>query len=427
MKITALKVTDFKRLKTVEVEPGDRHLIVVGGNNEQGKSSVLDALSAAMSGREIPSEPVRNGADVAEIVVELDGDRQLTIRRRMPKGGSPTLEVRIDGEKQGSPQSVLNEIVGDRFLDPVAFARARGRQQRDMLLSVVKLDIDLDEIAEERKRLYDERTDVGKEARRQEAVVEDIGELPAIPDEVKVGDLIAQLNEARRKEQDRLDERRKLQRMRDEAAGWKEKLDRLVETYESTAAQIGLVKSKLDAMGDGGRAQVDVVAALDAQDYDTEDITAQLEKMEAAGKERTRIEQLHRRKTEAEGRAEEHRERYTGLSDEIDALEETKRKALEEADLPLDGLDFDDDCVLYKGVPLDQSSGAEQLQVSLAMACAMSPQLKDVWVRDGSLLDEDHLAAVAGFAEKNGYRVWVERVGAGDPGAIVIEEGEVKT
>lgn len=57
---------------------------------------------------------------------------------------------------------------------------------------------------------------------------------------------------------------------------------------------------------------------------------------------------------------------------------------------------------------------------------AMSPNLRDVWIKDGALLDDESLELVEAMATEKGYRVWLERVGEGDVGAIVIEDGAVR-
>lgn len=69
---------------------------------------------------------------------------------------------------------------------------------------------------------------------------------------------------------------------------------------------------------------------------------------------------------------------------------------------------------------------AQQLRASIAIASAMNPKLRVIRVRDGSLLDSDSMALLAGFAEANDMQVWVETVQSGRPGAIVIEDGQVQ-
>ena len=49
MKIVSLEAENYKRLKAVEITP-DGNMVVIGGRNAQGKSSVLDAIWAALGG-----------------------------------------------------------------------------------------------------------------------------------------------------------------------------------------------------------------------------------------------------------------------------------------------------------------------------------------------------------------------------------------
>ena len=65
LEITAVDVRSFKRLAEVHVETGaHRNLLLVAGKNTAGKSSLMDALSAAVGGKDaLPADPVRHGAD----------------------------------------------------------------------------------------------------------------------------------------------------------------------------------------------------------------------------------------------------------------------------------------------------------------------------------------------------------------------------
>ena len=48
--ITAIEVENVKRIKAVALTPAPTGLTLVGGNNNQGKTSVLDALAWALGG-----------------------------------------------------------------------------------------------------------------------------------------------------------------------------------------------------------------------------------------------------------------------------------------------------------------------------------------------------------------------------------------
>ena len=80
-RITAVDVRNFKRLDQVRIEPdADSHLLLIAGNNAQGKSSLLDALTVAFGGgRELPPDPIRHGKSSATIDVQLDGGTYLDL------------------------------------------------------------------------------------------------------------------------------------------------------------------------------------------------------------------------------------------------------------------------------------------------------------------------------------------------------------
>ena len=78
MKIISLEAENYKRLKAIEITP-DGNTVVIAGRNAQGKTSVLDAIWAALGGREgnKASKPIREGAETAKVRVDL-GDIVVT-------------------------------------------------------------------------------------------------------------------------------------------------------------------------------------------------------------------------------------------------------------------------------------------------------------------------------------------------------------
>jgi hypothetical protein len=113
------------------------------------------------------------------------------------------------------------------------------------------------------------------------------------------------------------------------------------------------------------------------------------------------------------------------LTANLDKIKATRTDGLANAVWPIDGLGFDADGLTYNGVPFNQASSAEQIRVSMAMAMALNPTLRTLFIRDGSLLDGKHMRLVAELAAAKGFQVIMERVGSGDAGAIIIEDGRV--
>lgn len=73
----------------------------------------------------------------------------------------------------------------------------------------------------------------------------------------------------------------------------------------------------------------------------------------------------------------------------------------------------------------DQASTAEQLRVSAAIAMALSPALRVLIVREGSLLDSTSLAMLAEMAAEKDFVVLCETVDESGQVGIYIEDGSI--
>jgi hypothetical protein len=132
-----------------------------------------------------------------------------------------------------------------------------------------------------------------------------------------------------------------------------------------------------------------------------------------------------KRRLEVAAEVEKLRKEKTDLTAVLEKIDARKAEILAAAKLPVEGLSIGDDGIELAGVPFVQASASERLRVALALAIAASPNLGEVWIRDGALLDDEALELVATNAAAAGKRVWVERVGTKDPGVIVIRDGAV--
>ena len=172
-----LQAENVKRLRAVTIRP-DGHLVVIGGDNGQGKSSLLDSIAYAIGGGdEIAEVPIRKGEDHASIILELD---DLTIRRTFAPGGRTTLVVEDrKGKRQSSPQSLLDRLTSKATFDPLAFIRMPAPKQAAALQAVVGLDFSA--LEKERATLFDERTQVNRELAQAQAVVTTLPVHPGAP------------------------------------------------------------------------------------------------------------------------------------------------------------------------------------------------------------------------------------------------------
>ncbi len=101
MKINKLEIENVKRVKAVKIEPTANGLTIIGGNNNQGKTSVLDAIAWALGGDKYrPSQAQREGSVIPPnlhivmsngIIVERKGKNSaltVTTHRERRQGSS---------------------------------------------------------------------------------------------------------------------------------------------------------------------------------------------------------------------------------------------------------------------------------------------------------------------------------------------------
>lgn len=429
MKIVAVHIRDFKRLRDVKVTPeADRVLLLVGGKNAQGKSSLLDALTAAFGGkRALPPDPVRRGAPDAEIRVDLDNG--MSIVRRIAPGGETVLEVRDADGALKSPQAVLDKLVGERFLDPLAFLGLPAKDQREALLKLVDRDGKIAELDARRERGTTKRADIARDLRKAEG---ELARLPVVTpgEEIAVADLAAEgrkLEEVQRAADAAHARKAKAADMVDSAGSMCDDLRRRIEALQAQLADAerklaGWQKEHAEACT---AADETAQAAIAAAARRTE-IADRIASAQAHNRKVAQDQAAAARRAEVEGDVLRFRTEHAKVENGIADIDRQKAALLAAAQLPVPGLSVNDGAVTLDGVPLAQASQAERYRVAVALQIAAAPNLADIWVHDGSLLDEDSLALLAEVAQAAGVRLWVERVGDRDPGAIVIHDGTVR-
>jgi DNA repair exonuclease SbcCD ATPase subunit len=420
MRIKAVEIENVQAIRKVLIEPGGRMVTVIGGRNRQGKSSILKALEIAIRGkRAAPPEPVRHGEKAAHILVDLESDPgddlgDLVIKRRISAAGSYSLEVTENGVKQRSPQELLNELVGARFLDPLKFKNASAKEQRAILLRCVKVELDLDQNAADRSAAFERRTELNRELKRQKAEQENLGPKEDAPEPISVQSTIDQIDALKNERRDHDDAKTRF------AAVDAEGKDVHAKLAELTRRQVEL-KNEWRALNDR-------VASVDEATLDA-DIKAEEHRLSSSQETNTQAELIadrNERRSKVAMKVAELDVDVDECCEKIEKLDGERAEALGAAEMPIAGLEIGDEHLVYNGAPFEQAADSEQLQASLAIAAALSPDLRDVWIRDGALLDDESFEAVRRFAEDTDHPVWIERVGDDDAGAVIIEEGQVR-
>lgn len=422
MKIVKLNAENIKKLQAVEITPqGD--VVTIAGKNGAGKSSILDSIWWALAGTShIQAEPIRKGQTRARIRLDLG---ELIVERRFTEGGSSLSVENAEGARFPSPQKMLDALLGELSFDPLAFSRMEPRKQFDELRRVAKLEVDIETLDGLNRSDYAKRTDVNREAKARRAQAEGISFPPDTPDApVNIDNLAGELEEAGKFNAEI--ERRSARRREAEAK------------IETTRGAAQVARTRAEALRNEADAAERLAASLTEEadmlakrlaeaeplpePKDTERIRVSI----TAAQERNRNAAKREQKVKLTAEAVALEAQSRALTEQMEARDKEKADAIKEAQMPVEGLGFGDGVVTYRGIPLVQASSAEQLRVSVAIAMAANPKIRVIRIQDGSLLDDDGLAAVAEMAKANDYQIWIERVATDGKVGILIEDGMVK-
>ncbi len=439
-KIIGLEIENVKRVSAVELSfDKDQNLVVLGGRNEQGKSSTLDALEYLFRGkRAMPAEPVRRGAKKGKVAAELDDGRRIK-RTLSARGADKLTVVDRDGNKvtddDGVPitalQSYLDALVGPTsFFDPEEFSRMDTGKQNETLRRLIGLDTAA--LDAERAEVFAERKDANKDVKRVKAQLEAAPHHTDAPDEeVSVADRTDEL-ERRQTVVDANDEiRDKVEPAHENAEDAREDVQTAKDDIARLEAELEVAKTHLDERlihsQEATKKAEEAQAAADALvDPDLDEVREQLRTAEDTNRQvrdNAARAALAKELRAAEDKAEE-------LTDKLRNIDEQKSDMLAEAKMPIEGLGFDDDGVTYQGFSLGQASQSARLRVSAAIGVAMNPGVQALLIRDGSRLDGEGLKLLEEVANEADTLMLVEMVtrNAADEAmcTYVIEDGAVR-
>jgi DNA repair exonuclease SbcCD ATPase subunit len=429
LRIVRFFAENVKRIKVVEVVPQkDASMVVIGGQNDAGKSSCLDAIEMALAGaRSHPAEPLRKGAKSGRVVLDL-GD--IIVTRTFTRGDTALVVESKAGKKFAGPQAMLDKLYGELTFDPLEFERQDVKKQAETLRKLVGLDFsDLDKV---REKLYADRTLENKTLGMLQASLAGIERYEDAPEaEVSVQALSAELEaaeaisrqaqEAARAAAERHQALGAAKASREGAEAEVQRLERQLAAAKERAEQLQVAEdAALTAL------QAAQAAAMAAERLvpDTAPLHASLKAAEGLN-EKVRANASY---AAQEAALVEQRRSCEDLTHQIEAVDEEKARRLADAAYPVPGLSMSEaGDVLFSGIPFEQASTSDRIRVSVAMGLALHPKLKVLLVRDGSLIGEKKLQVIEEMVREAGAQLWLEMMQEEPSGrtTVFIEDGMV--
>ena len=418
VKINSLEIENVKRIQAVALEPTANGLTVIGGNNGQGKTSVLDAICWALGGERLrPSNATREGSTVPP-KIKLTLSNGLIVER---KGKNSDLKV-TDPSGRKSGQQLLNEFVSELALNLPKFMQASSREKAETLLQIIGVGPQLAKLEAEEQQLYNQRTVLGRTRDRKKLFAEGMPYWPNAPKEpLSISDLIRQQQEILARNGENQRKRQRVDQLDRDGELARQELHRWEAQLLDLEAKISGVREKIRQIdADLEIAEKD---ALELHDESTEELERQISDFE-------RINNQVRDNLDRDRAADEAKvlsDQYDGMTQQIEQTRQAKRDLLNGANLPLPELGVEEGELTYQGKRWDCMSSSDQLRVAVAIVRRLNPNCGFVLVDKLEQMDLDTLRAFAAWLEQEGLQAIATRVSTGDECSIIIEDGHAVT
>lgn len=410
MKINSLQFENVKRIKAVQLKPSETGLTIIGGDNEQGKTSVLDAIAWVLGGEKYrPSEAQRDGSTLPPSL-KVIMNNGLVVER---KGKNSDLKV-TDPTGRKAGQMLLNEFIEELALNLPKFMEASGKEKANTLLQIIGVGDQLAELEQKEKELYQERLYVGRTADQKKKFAAEQPYYPDAPDEpVSASDLIRQQQDILARNGQRQLWIREYKNILNEM----DILERQAEEYERVLRENKAKRKELEEK---------MIAAQKSPAELQMESTEELERSIANVEEINRKVRANLDKGKAEDDAKEFSNKYDLLSVQLEDVRKQKTDLLTNAELPLSGLAVADGELTYMGQKWDNMSGSQRLIVSVAIIRKLNPNCGFVLMDKLEQMDLRTLKEFGQWLEQEGLQAIATRVSTGDECSIIIEDGYSK-
>lgn len=403
VKINSLELENVKRIKAVKIEPTANGLTVIGGRNNQGKTSVLDSIAWALGGEKFrPSSAQRDGSVIPpHLKITLSNG---IVVERTGKNGS--LKV-IDPNGNKSGQQLLNTFVEQFALNVPKFMDSSTKDKADILLKTIGIGDKLYQLENEETVLYNKRHAIGQIADQKAKFAKEMTFFEGMPSEpISASELIMRQQEilARNAENQRL--RENASQIEAQANALQEEIQAKNRRLTELLAQLEIARKSSATLHD------ESTAALEADIANIDEINRKI---------RANLE-----KQKAEMDAEGYKAQYDAYTADIEAVRKERFELLNNANLPLAGLSVENGELTYKGFKWDNLSGSDQLKVATAIVRKLNPNCGFVLLDKLEQMDLDTLKEFGEWLESEGLQAIATRVSTGDECSIIIEDGYIK-
>ena len=468
MYIKRLELLNFQVIEQFSAD-FDGTVYFVTGDNELGKSTLLKAIGALLTGQR--DDVLRNGASkgFAKMVVGDDGeeyDVQLSFTEANPRG-TLTIKQKTTGMATNNV-SMLQRIFGYQDFDAVEFSRwsetAEGRRKQIAVVKSLlpeKVRNRIAEIDETVTTMKAERTGVNRDVKTFAALYESI-EKQLAPGDVEKYDApvdVTALMERQKTNAQLIEKAKSVRAMLaqriEQIAAIPGRIEaekaKAVETSKVYADKVAAAKAAYEqAVAEQRAAETkiaetykEIVAGIESEKADLENRKANaedwLKRYEANNPEKTNVPALladaeaHNKRYNLVCQFKEKKEQYEAvkakaekMDSDIDKLASERAGLIASAELPIAGLSFADDGLTLNGVPFvpGKVSDSQTMEIAAKLVIASNPKVKVFRIARGESLGQKRLETIIDIARRNGFQGFIEQVERGQTEMMVEEYTE---
>jgi DNA repair exonuclease SbcCD ATPase subunit len=399
MKLLNLEIENVRGIRHVKILA--KQINEIAGPNGAGKTTVLDAVKMLFCGKRASGiKPLRNYEETGKIkgiVGDENGERFIATRKFDKNGESKLTIVPKDGTKRG--QDELDELINKKTLDPLYFDRLSSKEKFGAIQSMAP-----DGFLQEMGKLNGEVLQAEEERKDAKKDLAKIGKIPKVESvaEVDVSALMAEMQENEK-------HNARQRTVADKLARDRQTLQAMADKIAEQAKQFEILKKEIESTP-----EPQPIINLDG-------IAAKISQAGEANKAAQAYAEYQRRVAEQVVKAQSVEEWEAKVSD----LHVRRKDLQAKISLPVDGLTFDENNLWLNGVPYPELSASERIRLSTKIAMSLNPELRILFVQDGSNLDQQSYKEVETLAMEKDYQLWIETVGAGHGSALILRAGEV--
>lgn len=450
MIVKKLELVNFQVIKEFNAD-FDGNVYFITGDNELGKSTVLKAIGALLTGNR--DAVLKNGESkgFAKMIVGDDGEEyevELKFTKANPRG-TLSIKSKTTGMKSDNV-SMLQKIFGYTDFDAVEFSRwsetAEGRRKQiEVVKSLLPEEVRtrIAEIDTTVAGLKTERTGVNRDLKTYKSISDAAGQglttqdLKTYAKPKDITELMkeqaenAQLIEKAKTVRSALEQRKKqLEEIPERLAAAKATYEKAIEEAKKAIERTEKLYKEAIAQIESEKADYEVrkanaekwLANYEENNMEKLDTSEQLRKAEEHNKKAAKVADYLSKKKQADDKKSEAEK----MDSEIEELSAEREKLISSAKLPISGLSFSDDGLVLNDVPFvaGKVSDSQIMEVAAKLIIASNPTVKVFRIARGESLGQKRLQAILDLAKKEGFQGFIESVVRGQQDLIIEEYTE---